>query len=143
MPASDIVKMPWQEKLPGSLSQDALYFSAPWEKILLRIFKMKPGVSQVMLNRDHTELTGIQPSIRCGGDRAKSAYKIIEKKIDLGDILGIEGYLFHTNKGELTIFAKKVTLLCKTLLPLADKHAGLADKELRYRKRWLDLITQF
>ncbi len=70
-----------------------------------------------------------------------SAIKFIEKKIDLGDILGVEGNLFRTQKGELTIFAKKVTLLCKTFLPLPDKHSGLADKGVRYRKRWLDLIS--
>jgi lysyl-tRNA synthetase, class II len=98
------------------------------------------GRIQVMLNRDTTELAGYQPTAGSDGEQL-SAYKVIEKKIDLGDILGIEGYLFFTNKGELTIFAKKVTLLCKTLLPLADKHSGLADKELRYRKRWLDLIS--
>ena len=40
------------------------------------------------------------------------------------------------------MFVKEVSLLCKTLLPLPDKHAGLVDKELRYRKRWLDLICQ-
>ncbi|MBN9378946.1 MAG: lysine--tRNA ligase [Chlamydiales bacterium 38-26] len=98
------------------------------------------GRIQVMFNRDTTELCGYSPKAE-EGEEALSAYKVIEKKIDLGDILGIEGHLFRTNKGELTIFAKKVTLLCKTLLPLADKHAGLADKELRYRKRWLDLIS--
>ncbi len=68
-------------------------------------------------------------------------WKQIEKKLDLGDILGIEGNLFRTNKGELTIFVKKLTILSKTLLPLADKHSGLHDKETRYRKRWLDLIS--
>ncbi len=100
------------------------------------------GRLQVMFNRDTTELAGYDPT-KSNGEEQISAYKLIEKKIDLGDILGVEGYLFHTNKGELTIFVKKVTLLCKTLLPLADKHAGLADKELRYRKRWLDLISNF
>lgn len=100
------------------------------------------GRIQIMFNRDATELAGYTPSSGDGAEQL-SAYKLIEKKIDLGDILGIEGYLFHTNKGELTIFAKKATLLCKTLLPLADKHSGLADKELRYRKRWLDLISNF
>lgn len=100
------------------------------------------GRIQVMLNRDTTELASYDPT-KSVDIEGLSAYKLIEKKIDLGDILGIEGYLFHTNKGELTIFAKKVTLLCKTLLPLADKHSGLADKELRYRKRWLDLISHF
>lgn len=97
------------------------------------------GRIQVMLNRDLTTLSGYVPDPN--EPEKISDYKFIEKKIDLGDIIGIEGHLFKTNKGELTLFAKKVTLLCKTLLPLADKHSGLADKELRYRKRWLDLIT--
>ncbi len=89
---------------------------------------------QVMFNRDATTLEGFQGS-------ETTPLKIIEKKIDLGDILGIEGFLFRTHTGEITVFAKKVTLLCKTLLPLPDKHSGLVDIEMRYRKRWLDLIT--
>lgn len=96
------------------------------------------GRIQIMFNRDATHLTGFNSE---GADGDLTAYKFIEKKIDLGDIIGVEGHLFRTQKGELTIFAKDVTLLCKTLLPLADKHGGLADKELRYRKRWLDLIS--
>ena len=95
------------------------------------------GRIQVMFNRDATQLEGYQPE----GPDAESPYKFIEKKIDLGDIIGVKGHLFLTQKGELTIFVKEATLLCKTLLPLADKHGGLADKELRYRKRWLDLIS--
>lgn len=94
------------------------------------------GRIQVMFNRDLTHVEGYVPE----GPESESPIKLIEKKIDLGDIIGVEGNLFFTNKGELTIFVKKLTLLCKTLLPLPDKHAGLADKELRYRKRWLDLI---
>lgn len=97
------------------------------------------GRLQVMFNRDMTKLTGYNPAK--DNPELISDYKLIEKKIDLGDILGVEGYLFYTNKGELTLLAQTVTLLCKTLLPLADKHSGLADKELRYRKRWLDLIS--
>lgn len=96
------------------------------------------GRLQIMLNRDLTQLEGYTPASQDGD--GTSPLKLIEKKIDLGDIVGVEGHLFHTNKGELTLFVKKLTLLCKTLLPLPDKHAGLADKELRYRKRWLDLI---
>ena len=98
------------------------------------------GRIQVMFNRDHTILEGYTPKENENGE-VLSGYKILEKKVDLGDILGVEGYLFHTNKGELTIYVTKATILCKTLLPLADKYAGLADKELRYRKRWLDLIS--
>lgn len=93
------------------------------------------GRIQVMFTRDETTVEGFTPT------EALSNIKFIEKKIDLGDIIGVEGHLFHTNKGELTLFANKVTFLTKTLLPLADKHAGLHDKELRYRKRWLDLIS--
>jgi lysyl-tRNA synthetase, class II len=93
------------------------------------------GTIQIMFNRDQTKVQGYPENTE------ESAYKFIEKKIDLGDILGIQGHLFRTHKGELTIFAKNVTLLCKTLLPLAEKHSGLADKEIRYRKRWLDLIS--
>lgn len=98
------------------------------------------GRIQIMFNRDLTEVEGYNPN-NPEVEQAPKPLKLIEKKFDLGDIIGIEGHLFHTQKGELTIYAKKVTLLCKTLLPLADKHAGLADKELRYRKRWLDLIS--
>jgi len=97
------------------------------------------GRIQVMFNRDLTELCGYTQNK--DDPEAPTAFKVIEKKLDLGDIIGVEGHLFHTHKGELTIYAKKVTILCKTLLPLAEKHAGLHDKELRYRKRWLDLVT--
>lgn len=93
------------------------------------------GRIQVMFNRDQTVVAGYFPTADL------SHIKFIEKKLDLGDILGVEGHLFKTQKGEVTIFAKKVTLLCKSLLPLPDKHSGLADKGVRYRKRWLDLIT--
>src|SRR3990167_11435710 len=87
-----------------------------------------------MFNRDLTKVEGLT-------SEEVTPIKFIEKKLDLGDIIGIEGNLFRTQKGELTLFAKKVTLLCKSLLPLPDKHSGLADKGVCYRKRWLDLIT--
>jgi lysyl-tRNA synthetase, class II len=89
---------------------------------------------QLMFNRDLTTVEGlVNPDC--------PPLKFIEKKIDLGDLIGVEGHLFRTQKGELTIFVKKLTLLCKTLLPLPEKHSGLIDKEMRYRKRWLDLIS--
>lgn len=93
------------------------------------------GKIQILFNRDHTKVT----SLTEGGEL--TPIKFIEKKLDLGDIIGVEGHLFRTQTGELTLFAKNVTLLCKTLLPLPDKHSGLADKGIRYRKRWLDLIA--
>ncbi len=93
------------------------------------------GRIQVMFNRDLTIVQGFSPI------ESLNHIKFIEKKLDLGDIIGVEGHLFKTQKGELTVFAKTVTLLAKSLLPLPDKHSGLADKGVRYRKRWLDLIT--
>ncbi len=93
------------------------------------------GQLQLMFNRDQTKIEGLPVSPDL------TAMKFIEKKIDLGDFIGVEGHLFRTHKGELTLYVKKLTVLCKTLLPLPDKHKGLLDKEMRYRKRWLDLIT--
>lgn len=59
---------------------------------------------------------------------------------DIGDIMGVEGVLFKTNKGELSIKADKIQLLTKSLRPLPEKFHGLSDQELRYRQRYLDLI---
>lgn len=63
------------------------------------------------------------------------------KKWDLGDIVGIEGFLFKTKTGELTVHAESARLLTKALRPLPDKFHGLADRERRYRQRYLDLIS--
>src|SRR5699024_6967241 len=60
---------------------------------------------------------------------------------DLGDIVGIKGVMFKTNTGELSVKATEYTHLTKALRPLPDKHAGLQDIEERYRKRYLDLLT--
>lgn len=63
------------------------------------------------------------------------------KKWDIGDILGIEGEVFTTHAGEISIKAKKCSLLSKSLLPLPEKFHGLTDTDLRYRQRYLDLIV--
>ena len=63
------------------------------------------------------------------------------KNYDLGDIVGAEGAVFKTNTGELSIHVKKLKLLTKSLRPLPEKHLGLTDTEIRYRKRYLDLLT--
>jgi lysyl-tRNA synthetase class 2 len=59
--------------------------------------------------------------------------------LDLGDIIGVDGRLAFTKTGELTIFAEKLHMLTKSIAPPPDKHAGLADPELRQRRRYLDL----
>ena len=63
------------------------------------------------------------------------------KHWDLGDIVGVRGHLFMTNTGELSVHASALVLLTKSLRPLPDKFHGLAEKELCYRKRYLDLIA--
>ncbi len=63
------------------------------------------------------------------------------RKLDVGDIVGVEGPVFRTQRGEISVRAQNVTLLSKSLLPLPEKFHGLQDKELRYRQRYLDLIV--
>ncbi len=63
------------------------------------------------------------------------------KKLDIGDIVGITGYVFKTQTGEITVHAEKITLLSKSLKPLPEKFHGLTDTDARYRQRYLDLIV--
>ncbi|MBQ2145785.1 MAG: lysine--tRNA ligase, partial [Oscillospiraceae bacterium] len=63
------------------------------------------------------------------------------KKMDIGDIVGITGYVFKTQTGEITVHAEKITLLSKSLKPLPEKFHGLTDTDARYRQRYLDLIV--
>jgi len=70
----------------------------------------------------------------------EAAYELY-KTLDIGDILGVTGLMFKTNTGELSIQVKEFTLLSKSLRPLPDKYHGLQDIEMRYRQRYLDLIT--
>ncbi len=60
--------------------------------------------------------------------------------LDIGDFVGVEGFVFRTQKGELSVHCKRFTMLCKTLEPLPEKFHGLTDVELKYRLRHLDLV---
>ena len=70
------------------------------------------------------------------GDKGFELYKLL----DLGDHIGVSGYLFRTRTGELTIHVEEITFLSKDLLPLPEKWHGLTDVELRYRQRYVDLV---
>jgi lysyl-tRNA synthetase class 2 len=70
------------------------------------------------------------------GDKGFELYKLL----DLGDHIGVSGYLFRTKTGELTVHVDEITFLSKDLLPLPEKWHGLTDVELRYRQRYLDMI---
>ncbi len=71
------------------------------------------------------------------GDRDYQLFKLL----DMGDIVGVEGYLFRTRTGELSVHVEKLEFLSKTLLSMPEKWHGLEDVELRYRQRYLDLIA--
>ncbi len=71
------------------------------------------------------------------GDTGFELYKLL----DLGDHIGVSGYLFRTRTGELTIHVEEITFLSKDLLPLPEKWHGLTDVELRYRQRYVDLVV--
>lgn len=81
----------------------------------------------------------IQVYVR-SNDVGADLFKEFKKKWDIGDIIGVEGYVFRTRKGEISIHAKSITLLTKSLLPLPEKWHGLKDTDTRYRQRYLDLV---
>jgi lysyl-tRNA synthetase, class II len=82
------------------------------------------GKIQIFCHRDHLPPDGLE-AVRL---------------LDIGDLIGVEGLVRRTPRGELTVDAEAVTVLAKTLRPLPEKYHGLADVELRYRQRYLDLI---
>lgn len=86
------------------------------------------------------DATGRLQVVFTDAELTKESHKFFLKNIDLGDFLTIEGAMFVTHKGEVSILAKKYTLLSKSLLPLPEKFHGLTDVEIRYRKRYLDLL---
>lgn len=73
-------------------------------------------------------------------DLGEEEYKYF-KTFDIGDIIGITGFVFKTKTEEISVHAKKVDLLCKALRPLPDKFHGLKDNEIKYRQRYIDLIV--
>ena len=89
--------------------------------------------------------------IRDGSDRIQvyirsnevgaDLFKEFKKKWDIGDIIGVEGFVFRTKKGEISVHAKNIVLLSKSLLPLPEKWHGLKDQDMRYRQRYVDLIV--
>ena len=66
----------------------------------------------------------------------KDQYKFFNKKLDMGDFIGVEGKVFTTHKGEISILVEKFTLLTKSLRPLPEKFHGIRDQDDKFRKRW-------
>jgi lysyl-tRNA synthetase class 2 len=99
-------------------------------------------IIQVMFHKDNCQIDvgGAKISEIGNEQEGISAYKFLEKMVDVGDFIGIRGEVFRTHKGELTIFAPEFMLLTKALLPLGDKFHGIEDMETRLRKRYLDTV---
>jgi lysyl-tRNA synthetase class 2 len=76
----------------------------------------------------------------CHANFSPPAVMALLEHLDIGDFIGVTGYVRRTPRGELTINAQQLTFLCKSLLPLPEKYHGLTDLETRYRQRYLDLI---
>jgi lysyl-tRNA synthetase class 2 len=88
----------------------------------------------------HLQQDGQRLQIYVKKDAVGDAGFELWKLLDLGDHIGVRGYLFRTRTGELSIHAEELTFLSKDLLPLPEKFHGLTDVELRYRQRYLDLV---
>jgi lysyl-tRNA synthetase class 2 len=88
----------------------------------------------------HLQQDGQRLQIYVKKDAIGDAGYELWKLLDLGDHIGVRGYLFRTRTGELSIHAEELTFLSKDLLPLPEKFHGLTDVELRYRQRYLDLV---
>ncbi len=121
------------EKLENKRSESRIYIVAGRIKLYRLMGKAsfikiedESGMLQVYVARDNLE-----------GDFYNEVFK---KNIEVGDIVEVEGYPFVTGHGELSLHANDIRILTKAISPLPEKYHGLADKELRYRQRYLDLI---
>ena len=122
----------------GALDKPALEEKKPSATIAGRmVLKRVMGKASFATLQDGSGKIQIYVSNDITGAETHDAFK----HWDLGDILGVSGTLFKTNKGELTVQASQLRLLTKALRPLPEKFHGLADQEVRYRQRYVDLIV--
>ncbi|MCY4586842.1 MAG: lysine--tRNA ligase [Bryobacterales bacterium] len=89
----------------------------------------------------HLQQQGERLQVYVRKDEVGNAAFELYKKLDAGDVIGVEGPLFRTRTGELTVRAHRLSFLAKALLPMPEKWHGLRDVEIRYRQRYLDLVT--
>ena len=100
-------------------------------------------VKRIMGKASFCKIQDKQGVIQCyvaRDDLGEEAYAEF-KKMDIGDIIGVKGFVFRTKTGEITVHTKELTLLAKSLKPLPEKFHGLQDTDVRYRQRYLDLIV--
>ena len=132
-----------EEKLTAETNGDAEALKAALEnekirvKIAGRIMTWRNmGKANFIDVRDNTDRMQVYVRMNDIGEEAFKEFKTW----DIGDIVGVEGFIFRTRAGEITVHAEKLTLLSKSLLPLPEKWHGLKDQDMRYRQRYVDLI---
>ncbi len=122
--AADITASPEEGKtvsIAGRLMSKRIMGKASFAHMLDR-----SGSIQIYVKRDNV---------------GEEKYDFFKKQLDIGDIIGVTGDVFVTHRGEVSVSVKELTLLSKSLTPLPEKWHGLKDNDLRYRKRYLDLIV--
>jgi lysyl-tRNA synthetase, class II len=131
------------------LAQDLHDKYAHADKAELESLQVATAVSgRVMLRRvmgkaSFITIADVSGQLQCylsKGDLGDEVYQSFTSLWEMGDIVGVKGVLMRTNKGELTVAAREIFLLNKTLRPLPEKFHGVTDQEIRYRQRYLDLI---
>ena len=126
---ASIIEMSLDEKLLSNKNKDVVVNGRMMSKRIM-------GKSSFANVKDDT---GILQFYVDKTDLNEEVFKIF-KESDIGDIVHVSGYLFKTKTGELTIYVKNFEVVTKSLRPLPEKYHGLADQEIKYRKRYLDLI---
>jgi lysyl-tRNA synthetase class 2 len=102
---------------------------------------LSDGISRLQIYIRKTDITGVRNDYQ-GGDRDKDVDGwAMFQLLDHGDFIGVEGFLFVTKTGELSVHVQKMQFLAKALLPLPDKMHGVHDPEIRQRQRYVDLIA--
>ncbi|MGH9412631.1 MAG: amino acid--tRNA ligase-related protein, partial [Terriglobales bacterium] len=122
----------------AGMMAEALEAQRPAVKVCGRLMTFRPHGKAGF---GHLHQNGERLQIYVRQDAVDEASFALWKSLDLGDIIGVEGYLFRTRTGELTVHVTGLQLLAKDLLPLPEKWHGLTDVEARYRQRYLDLIA--
>jgi lysyl-tRNA synthetase class 2 len=127
------VRAKWGETTAEALEADRVTVAVAGRIMAIRA-QGKAGFATLQQNGERLQ---IYVRLDAVGEQGFALYKLL----DLGDHIGVSGYLFRTRTGELTIHVDRVTFLAKAMLALPEKFHGLADVELRYRQRYVDLFS--
>ncbi len=120
------------EELSDDVSEDSTTYAVAGRMMAINRF----GKSSFIRFKDRTD--GLQAYVR--KDKVGNESYSLFKKLDVGDFVGLKGWMFKTKTGEWTLLVEKLSLLCKSARPLPEKFHGLKDPEKRYRQRYLDLV---